>query len=115
MDIGFCPKKQFYIVRSALEPAGMLGACQQCWFAAINFATGSRGLVGFLMICSNTYICDLEFPCGTSSSALSFVLLKAHDNVKNELVTEFTRTLHQHSKFRLFALWSGKEVWYYLR
>ena len=27
-------EKQFYVVRLALEPVGMLGARQQCWFAA---------------------------------------------------------------------------------
>ena len=33
-------EKQSYVVRLALEPAGMLGACQQCRFGTMDFATG---------------------------------------------------------------------------
>ena len=29
----FVQNMQFYVVRLALEPVGMRGACQQCWFA----------------------------------------------------------------------------------
>ena len=33
------PKKHFYVVRLALEPAGMLGACQLYRLTTMNFAT----------------------------------------------------------------------------
>ena len=37
----FLQKKHSFVVRLALEPAGMLGACQLYRFAAMDFATGT--------------------------------------------------------------------------
>ena len=41
----------------------MLGAYQECWFATMEFVTWWRGLMGFLMICSHMYLCDLAQSC----------------------------------------------------
>ena len=40
LKILFGPKKLFFVVKLALEPVGLFGACQQCYHATKDYATG---------------------------------------------------------------------------
>ena len=39
LKILFGPKKLFFVVKLALEPVGLFGACQQCYLPIGNLAT----------------------------------------------------------------------------